>query len=64
VPVIASNRGALPEVLGEAGVVCRDARAFSWDRAAQAVHAAYEDAVARRDARLASAARTEQVTAG
>ncbi len=94
VPVIASNRGALPEVLGEAGVVVAPddvpglaaaiarvaaddawaaglaqaglarARAFSWDRAAQAVHAAYEDAVARRDARLASAARTEQVTAG
>lgn len=86
VPVIASNRGALPRVLGGAGVLIEPddpqglssaiarvvaddawatelaqagierARTFSWDRAARNLHAAYVDAVARRDARLGAPA--------
>jgi glycosyltransferase involved in cell wall biosynthesis len=83
-PVVASNRGALPEVVGDAGLLvdpedvdglsaalermltdeafaaaCATrglARAgeFSWDRAAAALHAAYQAAVANRQARRRS----------
>lgn len=84
VPVIASNRGALPEVLGDAGLLidpddvngfaaaidrmltddafaigCAQrglvrARAFSWDRAALALHGAYGAALVNRRARRRS----------
>lgn len=93
VPVIASNRGALPDVLGGAGVLVEPddpeglaqaiervvaddawaarlaqagldrARTFSWDAAARALHVAYVDAVARRDARLGAAPATRRATA-
>jgi glycosyltransferase involved in cell wall biosynthesis len=78
VPVIASNRGSLPEVIGDGGTLLdpmdvdgfaaamariaddepwaraqggaglKRARAFTWASAAQGLHQAYVDAVARR----------------
>jgi glycosyltransferase involved in cell wall biosynthesis len=81
IPVVVSNRGALPEVVGEAGILVdptepqawaeaigrlaqddvwadergaaglERARAFRWDDAADALHAAYTDAVQCRGRR-------------
>jgi glycosyltransferase involved in cell wall biosynthesis len=84
VPVVAANRGALPEVLGDAGILVDPddaeavaaamrrmltdeafaiecarrglarAREFSWDRAALALHRAYECALTNHRDRQAS----------
>jgi glycosyltransferase involved in cell wall biosynthesis len=87
VPVVASNRGAIPEVLGDAGLLVepdnpatlaaamsrmlgdrematraanrglRRSLTFNWHAAAEALHSAYQHAIALRRSRQASFAR-------